>query len=197
MIVLSSYMIKRLFDISIVLLASFLLLPFVVFTYLLVKITSQGPAIYWSQRVGVHNELFMMPKFRSMRIDTPALATHVLNQNGAAKQYLTPVGGFIRKLSLDEIPQLWSVIKGDMSVVGPRPALFNQEDLIELRTNYGVDKLRPGITGWAQVNGRDEIPIPKKVELDVYYLTHQSLRFDCYIILLTVLKVIRRDDVSH
>lgn len=190
-------MIKRLFDVLIVLVLVIVMMPLIIITFLLVKFTSKGPAFYWSQRVGINNQLFNMPKFRSMRIDTPALATHLLNQNGQANQYLTPVGEYIRKFSLDEIPQLWSVLKGDMSIVGPRPALFNQEDLIELRTNYGVDKLRPGITGWAQVNGRDEIPIPKKVELDVYYLTHQSLRFDCYIILLTVLKVIRRDDVSH
>jgi O-antigen biosynthesis protein WbqP len=190
-------MTKRLFDVLIVLLSVIFLMPLIAITFLLVKLTSKGPAFYWSQRVGINNQLFNMPKFRSMRIDTPALATHLLNQNGKAKQYLTPVGGFIRKYSLDEIPQLWSVLKGDMSFVGPRPALFNQDDLIELRTQYGVDKLRPGITGWAQVNGRDEIPIPKKVELDYYYLTHQSLLFDIYIILLTILKVLRRDNVSH
>lgn len=138
-----------------------------------------------------------MPKFRSMRVNTPVIATHLMSAQVNPNHYLTPVGGFIRKFSLDEIPQLWSVLKGDMSFVGPRPALFNQDDLIELRTNYGIDKLRPGITGWAQVNGRDEIPIPKKVELDHYYLTHQSLLFDIYIISLTVLKVLRRDNVSH
>ena len=181
----------------IILVSAIVLTPLMIFTFLVVKLTSKGPAIYWSQRVGVNNQLFDMPKFRSMKIDTPTLATHLLNQKGNAKMYLTPVGGFIRKFSLDEIPQLWSVLKGDMSIVGPRPALFNQKDLIELRAKYGVDKLRPGITGWAQVNGRDEIPIPKKVELDVYYLTHQSLVFDCYIILLTVLKVLKRDNVSH
>ncbi len=132
-----------------------------------------------------------------MRVNTPALATHLLNQNGDVKQYLTPVGGFIRKFSLDEIPQLWSVLKGDMSIVGPRPALFNQDDLISLRSKHGVDKLLPGITGWAQINGRDEIPIPKKVELDVYYLKHQSSFFDVFIILLTIFKVLRRANVSH
>lgn len=190
-------MTKRIFDILIVLISLVIVLPLTFITFLLVKLTSKGSALYWSKRVGANNQLFNMPKFRSMRIDTPALATHLLNQNGQAKQYLTPVGGFIRKLSLDEIPQLWSVIKGDMSIVGPRPALFNQADLIELRTKYNVDQLRPGITGWAQINGRDEIPIPKKVELDYYYLTHQSLFFDIYIILLTIFKVLRRDNVSH
>lgn len=190
-------MAKRIFDVLIVLVSIIVLMPVIVITYLLVKLTSKGSALYWSKRVGINNQLFDMPKFRSMRTDTPALATHLLNQNGNAKQYLTPVGGFIRKFSLDEIPQLWSVIKGDMSIVGPRPALFNQADLIELRTKYNVDQLRPGITGWAQVNGRDEIPIPKKVDFDLYYLTHQSLVFDCYIILLTMLKVLKRDNVSH
>ncbi len=190
-------MIKRIFDILIVLVSLIIVLPLTFITFLLVKLTSKGPALYWSQRVGQYNQFFDMPKFRSMRVDTPALATHVLNQQGNAKQFLTPVGGFIRKFSLDETPQLWSVLKGDMSIVGPRPALFNQDDLTELRTEYGVDKLQPGITGWAQVNGRDEIPIPKKVELDVYYLRHQSLLFDCYIIILTIVKVLMRDNVSH
>mgnify|MGYP005991025323 CR=1 FL=1 len=190
-------MTKRLFDVLIVLLSVIFLMPLIAITFLLVKLTSKGPAFYWSQRVGQCNQLINMPKFRSMRVDTPVLATHVLNQQGNAEQYLTPVGGFLRKFSLDEIPQLWSVLKGDMSIVGPRPALFNQDDLIELRTKYGVDKLRPGITGWAQINGRDEIPIPKKVALDVYYLEHQSLFFDCYIILLTIIKVLKRDNVSH
>jgi O-antigen biosynthesis protein WbqP len=194
---LANKMIKRIFDILIVLTSLVIVLPLTFITFLLVKLTSKGPTLYWSQRVGIYNQLFDMPKFRSMRINTPALATHLLNKSGNANKYLTPVGGFLRKLSLDEIPQLWSVLKGDMSIVGPRPALFNQEDLIELRTKYGVDKLRPGITGWAQINGRDEIPISKKVELDYYYLTHQSLIFDIYIILLTVFKVLRRDNVSH
>jgi len=138
-----------------------------------------------------------MPKFRSMRIGTPALATHVLNQQGNAQQYLTPVGEFIRKTSLDELPQLWSVLKGDMSIVGPRPALFNQDDLIELRTQYHIETIKPGITGWAQINGRDEIPIPEKVKLDYFYFINRSFIFDCKIITLTFLKVIKRDDVSH
>jgi O-antigen biosynthesis protein WbqP len=190
-------MIKRLFDIAVVLVSLIILIPLALITYTLVKITSKGPALYWSQRVGVNNQLFSMPKFRSMKIDTPALATHIMNQQANPNQYLTPVGSFIRKSSLDELPQLWSVLKGDMSIVGPRPALFNQDDLISLRTEHDVHTLKPGITGWAQVNGRDEIPIPQKVELDAYYLKNQSFWLDCYIILLTVVKVIKRDNVSH
>lgn len=190
-------MIKRLFDIALVLASLIILIPLALITYILVKITSKGPALYWSQRVGVNNQLFSMPKFRSMKINTPALATHIMNQQANPNQYLTPVGSFIRKSSLDELPQLWSVLKGDMSIVGPRPALFNQDDLISLRTEHHVHTLKPGITGWAQVNGRDEIPIPQKVELDAYYLKNQSFWLDCYIILLTVVKVIKRDNVSH
>jgi O-antigen biosynthesis protein WbqP len=190
-------MIKRLFDIAMVLASLIILIPLALITYILVKITSKGPALYWSQRVGVNNQLFSMPKFRSMKIDTPALATHIMNQQSNPNQYLTPVGSFIRKSSLDELPQLWSVLKGDMSIVGPRPALFNQDDLISLRAEHGVHTLKPGITGWAQVNGRDEIPIPQKVELDAYYLKNKSFWLDCYIILLTVVKVIKRDNVSH
>jgi O-antigen biosynthesis protein WbqP len=190
-------MIKRLFDLVLVLTSFVFLIPLVLITYILVKTTSKGPALYWSQRVGVNNQLFSMPKFRSMQVNTPALATHIMNQQANPNQYLTPVGSFIRKSSLDELPQLWSVLKGDMSIVGPRPALFNQDDLVELRTQYHVHTLKPGITGWAQVNGRDEIPIPQKVELDAYYLKNQSFWLDCYIILLTVVKVIKRDNVSH
>lgn len=159
-----------------------------------VKVTSKGPAIYWSQRVGRHNRLFNMPKFRSMRIDTPAVATHLL-PNPAA--HLTPIGSFLRKSSLDELPQILSILKGDMSFVGPRPALFNQDDLIALRTQVDVHLLTPGLTGWAQVNGRDELPIPDKVKLDVEYKQRQSMAFDVYIIWLTALKVIKRDGVSH
>jgi O-antigen biosynthesis protein WbqP len=190
-------MFKRFFDLTIVLFSLVILIPFIVVTYLLVKTTSSGSALYWSKRVGIHNQFFDMPKFRSMKIDTPALATHIMNQQANPNQYLTPVGSFIRKTSLDELPQLWSVLKGDMSIVGPRPALFNQDDLIQLRTDHGVHILKPGITGWAQVNGRDELPIPQKVELDAYYLKHQSFWLDCYIILLTIIKVIKRDGVSH
>ena len=138
-----------------------------------------------------------MPKFRSMKINTPALATHLMNQLGSSNQYLTPVGRFIRKTSLDELPQLWSVLVGDMSIVGPRPALYNQHDLIELRTSVGVHQLTPGITGWAQVNGRDEIAVSQKVSLDTHYLKHQSFWFDCHIILLSVSKVLKHDNVSH
>lgn len=190
-------MFKRFFDLAVVLVSLVFFIPFVVITYLLVKTTSSGNAIYWSKRVGKHNLLFSMPKFRSMKVNTPVIATHIMNQQANPNQYLTPVGSFIRKTSLDELPQLWSVLKGDMSIVGPRPALFNQDDLISLRTEHGVHVLKPGITGWAQVNGRDELPIPQKVMLDAYYLEHQSLWLDCYIILLTIFKVIKRDGVSH
>lgn len=161
---------------------------------LAVKLSSRGPALYWSDRVGRHNRIFRMPKFRSMRVDTPAVATHLLQD---PKAYLTPIGSFLRKSSLDELPQLWSILVGDMSFVGPRPALFNQDDLIALRTEQGVDALVPGLTGWAQVNGRDELPIPDKVKLDVEYLQRRSFMFDLYILWLTALKVIRRDGVSH
>ena len=163
-------------------------------TALLVRLSSKGPVIYWSDRVGQYNRIFRMPKFRSMRLGTPALATHLLADPGA---YLTPIGGFLRKSSLDELPQLWSIIKGDMSFVGPRPALFNQYDLISQRTENGVDKLLPGLTGWAQINGRDELPIPQKVALDVEYLRRQSFFFDVKILLLTGVKVIRRVNVTH
>ena len=161
---------------------------------ILIRLTSRGPALYWSDRVGVGNRIFKMPKFRTMRIDTPAVATHLM-QN--PDEYLTPIGPFLRKSSLDELPQLWSVLKGDMSFVGPRPALFNQDDLIALRTEKGVHRLVPGITGWAQINGRDDIPIPKKVEYDEYYLNHRSLYFDLKILLLTFFKVTRAENVSH
>lgn len=159
-----------------------------------VRATSRGPAIYWSDRVGRDNQLFRMPKFRSMRIETPAVATHLLSDTTA---WLTPIGGFLRKSSLDELPQLWSILVGDMSIVGPRPALFNQDDLIALRTAHGVHRLRPGLTGWAQVNGRDELPIPDKVRLDVDYLQNRSLGMDLKTIWLTVGKVIRAKDISH
>ena len=190
-------MAKRFLDIILVLTSLVVVIPIALITGLLVKITSKGPMLYWSKRVGINNHLFNMPKFRSMKINTPALATHMLNQQADPGRYLTPVGSFIRKASLDELPQLWSVLKGDMSIVGPRPALFNQDDLIELRTQNNVHTLKPGITGWAQVNGRDEIPIPHKVELDTYYLNHHTFLFDGYILLLTVLKVLKRDNVSH
>ena len=185
---------KRLFDLAFALVAAvFLALPIVI-TALAVRLTSPGPALYWSDRVGRHNRIFKMPKFRSMRIDTPAVATHLL-QN--PDQWLTPIGSFLRKSSLDELPQLWSILKGDMSFVGPRPALFNQQDLIALRTEKGVHELVPGLTGWAQVNGRDELPIPQKVELDAEYLQRRSLLFDLRILWMTALKVLARDGVSH
>lgn len=160
----------------------------------MVRLTYKGPVLYWSDRVGVDNEIFKMPKFRTMRIDTPAVATHLLsNPDG----YLTPIGPFLRKSSLDESPQLRSVLKGDMSFVGPRPALFNQDDLVALRTEKGIHRLIPGITGWAQINGRDELPIPVKVEYDVYYLEHRSFFFDLKILVLTLVKVLRREGVTH
>jgi O-antigen biosynthesis protein WbqP len=186
--------VKRAFDLMLVLLASLILFIPVVLVALLVRLTSAGPALYWSDRVGKNNTIFKMPKFRSMRVGTPAVATHLLAD---AHSHLTPVGNFLRKSSLDELPQLWSIIRGDMSFVGPRPALFNQDDLIALRTQYGVEKLPPGLTGWAQVNGRDELPIPEKVKLDVEYLQRQSLPFDIKIIVLTFLKVVRRDGITH
>ena len=161
---------------------------------LLVKFTSPGQVLYWSDRVGHNNALFKMPKFRTMRSDTPAVATHLLSDPA---RWLTPVGKFLRKSSLDELPQLWSILVGHMSIVGPRPALFNQHDLIALRTEKGVHVLTPGLTGWAQVNGRDELPIPKKVELDAYYLAHRSFLFDLKIILKTVVNVIRAKGVNH
>ena len=161
---------------------------------LVVRLTSRGPVFYWSDRVGKNNVIYRMPKFRSMCVGTPAVATHLLEN---PQNHLTPIGSFLRKSSLDEIPQLWSIIKGDMSFVGPRPALFNQDDLIALRTQYGVDRLLPGLTGWAQINGRDELPIPQKVALDVEYMKRQSLWFDFRIILLTALKVIRRESIAH
>ncbi len=185
---------KRLFDLILALIAaSLLIVPIVVIT-ILVKLTTKGPALYWSNRVGMYNTIFKMPKFRSMEVDTPAVATHLLVDPGSV---LTPVGDFLRKSSLDELPQLWCILKGDMSFVGPRPALFNQYDLILLRTEKGVDKVVPGLTGWAQVNGRDELPIPEKVAFDVEYMEKQSLWFDMTILWLTVLKVVRRDGVSH
>ena len=170
-----------------------LALPIIMLT-LAVRLTSPGPALYWSDRIGRHNRLFKMPKFRSMRIDTPAVATHLLSN---PEQWLTPIGSFFRRSSLDELPQLWSIFKGDMSFVGPRPALFNQYDLMALRTEKGVHTLVPGLTGWAQVNGRDQIPIPLKVELDVEYLAKQSLVFDVKILWMTALKVVTKDGVTH
>ena len=185
---------KRLFDLGLALCAAAILLVPVLLVALAVRLTSAGPALYWSDRVGRHNRIFRMPKFRSMRIDTPAVATHLL-ENPA--QWLTPIGPFLRKSSLDELPQLWSILRGDMSFVGPRPALFNQDDLIALRTEMGVHELVPGLTGWAQINGRDELPIPAKVKLDVEYLQRRSMAFDLKILLWTALSVLRRDGITH
>ena len=185
---------KRLFDFALALFAALLLALPILLIALAVKLTSSGPVLYWSDRIGRGNRVFRMPKFRSMRVDTPAVATHLL-ANPAA--YLTPIGSFLRKSSLDELPQLWSILKGDMSFVGPRPALFNQNDLIALRTQYGVHELVPGLTGWAQVNGRDELPIPEKVILDAEYMQRESFWFDLRILWMTFIKVVRRDGVSH
>lgn len=181
-------------DLTLALAAGLVLLIPLILTALAVKLTSRGPVLYWSDRVGRNNVIFRMPKFRSMRIDTPAVATHLLDD---PQYWLTPIGSFLRKSSLDELPQLWSIIRGQMSVVGPRPALFNQDDLIALRTDSGVHQLTPGLTGWAQVNGRDELPIPVKVKLDAEYLRNQSLALDIRILWMTLAKVLARDGVSH
>ena len=185
---------KRFFDLILVLFAGFVLLLPVLLVAIAVRLTSKGPALYWSDRVGRNNVIFKMPKFRSMQVGTPAVATHLLAD---ARSHLTPIGSFLRKSSLDELPQLWSILAGDMSFVGPRPALFNQQDLITLRTKQGVHTLVPGLTGWAQVNGRDELPIPEKVKLEVAYLQRQSLWFDIRILWLTFVKVLKRDGVLH
>ena len=185
---------KRFFDL---LLAAFVILLLAApcgLVAIMIRITSRGPILYWSDRVGRYNGIFKMPKFRSMRVGTPAVATHLLSDPDS---HLTPIGSLLRKSSLDELPQLWSIIKGDMSFVGPRPALFNQSDLIELRTQSGVHRLVPGLTGWAQVNGRDELPISQKVALDIEYLHRRSIKFDIHILFLTVVKVIMRSDVTH
>ena len=187
-------MMKRLFDVFLAAIVAVILVVPCTVVALMVKITSPGPVLYWSDRVGRYNHIFKMPKFRSMRTGTPAVATHLLTNPDS---YLTPIGSFLRKSSLDELPQLWSIIRGDMSFVGPRPALFNQQDLIELRTQCGVHAVVPGLTGWAQINGRDELPIPQKVALDSEYVRRQSLAFDIQILFLTVWKVIMRRDVTH
>lgn len=185
---------KRIFDLFISLCLLLVLLVPIMVIALLIRLTSKGPALYWSDRVGIDNKIFRMPKFRTMRIDTPAVATHLLKDPDA---YLTSVGPFLRRTSLDELPQLWSVLKGDMTFVGPRPALFNQDDLIALRTAKGIHRLIPGITGWAQINGRDELPIPVKVSFDEHYLKNRSFLFDLKILWMTFVKVIKREGVSH
>jgi O-antigen biosynthesis protein WbqP len=187
-------MLKRVFDFLFALSLALLFLLPILGVAIFVKLTSKGPALYWSDRIGVHNKIFRMPKFRSMQIDTPAVATHLLANPAAC---LTPIGGFLRKSSLDELPQLWCILIGDMSFVGPRPALFNQDDLIALRTEKGVHQLLPGLTGWAQINGRDELPIAVKVNFDVDYFQRRSFLFDLKIIFLTFLKVVRRDGITH
>lgn len=185
---------KRLFDLLLaVMIAILAVIPFILLA-LLVKVTSRGPVLYWSDRVGRDNRLFKMPKFRSMRTGTPVVATHLLED---PQSHLTPIGSFLRKSSLDELPQLWCILRGDMSFVGPRPALFNQEDLVQLRTERGVHLLVPGLTGWAQINGRDELSIPEKVKLDLEYLQRRSVIFDLVILWRTLIKVIRRDGVTH
>lgn len=185
---------KRLFDLILALIATSILLVPIIVVAVMVRLTSKGPALYWSDRVGRNNLLFRMPKFRSMKTDTPAVATHLLEN---PQSMLTPIGDFLRKSSLDELPQLWSIFIGDMSFVGPRPALFNQDDLIRLRTEKSVHTLIPGLTGWAQINGRDDLPIPQKVELDVEYLNNRSFIFDLQVLWATFLKVLKRDGVSH
>ena len=185
---------KRLFDLFfVVVLLAILAVPMLLIA-VAVRLDSKGPVLHWSNRVGRVNVIFSMPKFRSMRVETPPVATHLMTDPNA---FLSPIGAFLRRSSLDELPQLFSILKGNMSFVGPRPALFNQDDLVALRTDKGVDKLKPGITGWAQVNGRDELSIPDKVAFDVEYLEHQSFWFDLKILWMTLLKVIRRDNVSH
>ena len=185
---------KRIFDLLLAAGCAVCLLVPIMAVAFMVRVTSPGPVLYWSGRVGRYNRIFRMPKFRSMRVGTPAVATHLLQDPG---RYLTPIGSFLRTSSLDELPQLWSIFKGDMSFVGPRPALFNQTDLVSQRTAVGVDHLVPGLTGWAQVNGRDELPIPDKVALDAEYMRRQSFWFDIRIIILTAFKVLRRDNVLH
>lgn len=185
---------KRLFDCTVVGIVLLTCSPILLSIAVAVRLTSPGPVLYWSDRVGRDNRIFRMPKFRTMRVDTPVVATHLLTD---PSRFLTPIGGFLRKTSLDELPQLWSILKGDMSFVGPRPALYNQADLIALRTERGVHRLTPGLTGWAQVNGRDELPIPIKVDFDVYYLLNRSFLLDLKILAMTFFKVLRSEGVKH
>ena len=182
------------FDLVLAILAAAILFVPIVVVALIVRLTSRGPVLYWSDRVGMLNRIFRMPKFRTMRVNTPAVATHLLSR---PDEYVTPVGRVLRRTSLDELPQLWSILRGDMSFVGPRPALFNQADLIALRTAAGVHELPPGLTGWAQVNGRDDLSVPDKVRLDVEYLQRHSLLMDLKILLLTAVRTARREGVSH
>ena len=187
-------MVKRIFDLILALVLIVLFsIPMLVIAAL-IKLMSKGPVIFWTDRVGVNNSIFKMAKFRTMKLNTPQVATHLMEN---PEDYLIPVGEFLRKYSLDELPQLFNVLKGDMSFIGPRPALFNQDDLVELRTKRNIHTLTPGVTGWAQVNGRDDLPIPVKISFDEYYLNHRSFAFDFYIILLTVIKVVKREGVQH
>ena len=192
--IIKGYLLKRIFDLLMLVFLLVLLLIPMLLIVVIVKATSEGPVLYWSDRIGKRNANFRMPKFRTMRLDTPAVATHLMSDPNT---YLSPIGGFLRRTSLDELPQLFSILKGDMSFVGPRPALYNQDDLVDLRTEEGVNQLIPGLTGWAQVNGRDELPIPDKVRLDVEYMERQSFWFDLKILWMTFLKVVKRVGVSH
>lgn len=185
---------KRFFDLAFSLALIFLLIGIILIISLVIKMTSKGPVIHWSKRIGKGNSIFNMPKFRSMKIETPSLATHLMSD---PEKFLTPVGGFLRRTSLDELPQLYSILIGSMSFVGPRPALYNQDDLIKLRTENGISDLKPGVTGWAQVNGRDELSIEKKVLYEKEYLKKRSFIFDLHIIWLTFIKVLKRDGISH
>ena len=185
---------KRIFDLFLALILSLFLIWLIILLAIFVRLSSKGPVLYWSSRVGINNQLFQMPKFRTMQSQTPVVATHLMKNPNA---FLTPIGAFLRRFSLDELPQLLSILKGEMSFVGPRPALFNQDDLIALRTKKGVDILLPGVTGWAQVNGRDDLSIREKVDLDLEYLNRQSFWFDLQIIWMTLLKVIQSEGVSH
>lgn len=185
---------KRFFDLVVVIIAALIFAIPMLLVAVAVGLTSKGPILYWSKRVGKNNDLFNMPKFRTMRVDTPVLPTHLLGNPDA---YLTSIGSFLRKSSLDELPQLWCILIGHMSVVGPRPALSNQQDLIDARTQKGIHLIKPGLTGWAQVNGRDEIELAKKVQLDYEYLDKKSLIFDVYVVLLTFYKVVKREGIQH
>ena len=185
---------KRLFDVVVASVLLILFSPVLVAITVVIRVTSKGPGIYWSDRVGRNNKIFRMPKFRSMRIGAPELATHMLSD---PENYVTPIGGFLRRTSLDELPQLFSILAGDLSFVGPRPALFNQDELVALRTARGIHLLVPGLTGWAQVNGRDELPVPTKVDFDYEYMRRQSTGFDLKILIITALKVVRREGISH
>jgi O-antigen biosynthesis protein WbqP len=187
-------MIKRAFDLALSFVLLLIFLMPILLIAIVIKLTSKGPAIHWSKRVGKNNKIFLMPKFRSMTVDTPQVATHLLS---SSQNYVTSVGSFLRRTSLDELPQLWSVFIGDMSFVGPRPALFNQEDLVSLRTQFGIESLRPGITGWAQINGRDELAIPIKVQFDKHYLEKQSFYFDIQIMCMTFVKVFKAEGIRH